>query len=202
MAIVDSFGRRCDKMLRLHFRQVNNTHFDTFQAVSRAQRIFGKYGIVIQTASVVALKLSNKDLSRFTVVTTECAADEESPEQSELYDRFGVRDFSSVTVFLVQLLKDPVNPPLLPPPDNFDGCAAYRPGRPAVFLDAFTNGYTLAHELTHVLLDHAPVLLQEHSKDPVNVLVDGLLETMTAKEPRLSTRQLEQVRRSPHLVNC
>jgi hypothetical protein len=202
MAIVDSFGRRCDRMLRLHFRQVNHTHFDTFQAVSRAQRVFGKYGILVQTASVLALKLSNKDLSRFTVVTTECNGDEESAEQAELYDRFGVRDFTSVTVFLVQMLKDPVNPPLLPPNHDFEGCAAYRPGRPAVYLDAFTNGYTLAHELTHVLLDHAPVLLQEHSRDPANVLLDGLLETMTVKEPRVSIKQLESIRRSPHLVAC
>jgi hypothetical protein len=117
----------------------------------------------VQVASVRALQLSAKDLSRFAVVTTTCEEGVESSEQRDLYDRFGVVDYASVTVFLVQLLKDPVNPPLLPSPDTFDGCAAHGPGRPAVFLDAFTDGYVLAHELTHVLLEHAPYRLQEHS---------------------------------------
>jgi hypothetical protein len=201
VARTDPLGNRCDRVLRLHCRQVNHTPDDIYLQIDRAQRIFGKYGIFLQVASIAALRMSNTDLTRLTSIVTECFADQSTAAQDDLYRRFGVQDLASVNAFFVQRLPVPAHPPLQQE-DPLDGCAGHVPHRPMVLVAAFADTITLAHELGHVLLAHAPDHLREHSTGPVDVMREGRDDATTFKSARFSIKQLEWIRRSPLLLPC
>jgi hypothetical protein len=200
MPCVNTFGQRCDRVLRLHVRQVNHVAFDIHQSLQRAQRIYGKYGIFVQVSSIQGVQMPLRDVSRLSSVETECNANESSPEQAELFARFGVQDFASVTVFLVQTLPVPAKPPRKQETAP-DGCAGHAPHRPAVYLTAFVDNIVLAHELGHVLIEHS-ALPEHHTEGDRHVMRSGADEVMTIKDPTFSIRQLEAIRRSPFLLPC
>jgi hypothetical protein len=201
MARIDPFGNRCDRVLRVHCRQINNTPDNLYLQIERAQRIFGKYGIFVQVGSIAAVRMSDSDLSRLSTVVTECFAGESTPVQDEIYKRFGVQDLVAVNVFFVQRLPLPAHPPLRQD-TVLDGCATYSLHRPMVMLASFADTITLAHELGHVLLGHAPEHVQEHSTGPTNVMREGPDDTMTLKSARFNIPQIEWMRRSPLLLAC
>lgn len=199
MSRKDSFGNTCNKMVRIHFRQLQPIAFDLFQALSDAQRVYGKYGILVQSASFEAIRLKRQDMARLHSVETECFEDESSPEQTELYERFGVQDLSSITAFLVGTLPAPAHPPLRQDTPAL-GCAGHSPHRPAIFIGAFPSPLTLAHEVGHILLEQAPGTLRDHANDPFNVMHP--YQALSAKNPRFSITQLEWMHRSQMLLPC
>ena len=58
MPVTDPHGNRCDRMVRVHIRELSRPPFDLFQHVSCAQRIYGKYGVYFGVASMTSINVT------------------------------------------------------------------------------------------------------------------------------------------------
>ena len=90
MPIADTFGNRCDRLLRIHLRRVNDVHYDVANAVKFAQSAYGRCGVLVEVASSRSVHLpveTARDVASFrTASTTDAIAD----NQAELVEWFAV----------------------------------------------------------------------------------------------------------------
>jgi hypothetical protein len=194
MPATDPLGNRCDRIIRIHLRQLQVVEFDIHKSIRCAQRIYGRYGIFFQVASFEGLHLSPDLNRRLSAVATDCVHDTSSPEQTEIYERYGVQDLSSITAFLVYALHRPgTNSQSL-------GCGAYSPHRPNVFVSNAANPWVLAHEVAHVLLSDSPAA--GHSNGPLDLMREGSVRTATDVDPVFSMNQIYFLRQSRHCLPC
>jgi hypothetical protein len=195
MPSIDPFGSRCDRVLRVHFRRVHDVEFNLSLSIRFAQQIYGPHGIHLQIASMATVQMTVTDRERLGVQETFCLPNIGNDERDELYNRFGVQDFASITAFLLKGFADPFG---RPSPFETVGCAAHPQHRPAVYLGSHADPWTLAHEVGHVLLgDHL-----NHSDAPNNLMRSGHDERRTARNQVLDPEQVTYIRRSPYLLPC
>jgi hypothetical protein len=199
MAIVDAFGNRCDRALKVHFRKVHRIEFDVLALIKHTQEIFGKYNILLQLGSLQSVHMDKPSHARLAVVEPAPKAGGSTAEQTELYERFGVNDLHSVTAFLVFELEPPAS---LPGTGKIFGAASHLPHRPAIFLARDVRSTTIAHELGHVLMeaDHG----NHHTNGVTNVMQGPTPDNrmICVANPQFSARQLLLMRRSPLLRVC
>ena len=202
MAIVDAFGNRCDRALRVHFRKIHRVEFDVLAFIKHTQEIFGKYNIVLQLGSLQSVHMDKPSHARLAVLDAAHTANKSSAEQTELYERFGVNDLASVTAFLVHEIGRPANAPA---PANYEiaGVASHLPHRPALFLARSVKPTTIAHELGHILMEaQAGDHHTEGMKDVMRSGLNGANNWYIADSPQFTAQQLLQMRRSPLLRVC
>jgi hypothetical protein len=192
--MTDAFGNRCDRLLRIHIRNVAAGPYDLDQGMRCAQRVYGPCGVRVEIASLSSVSLPAETAKEVAHIDMACAPGEIAAKQNELFAWFGVQDFASVTVFLVSVLNGyPVNDPLR-------GCAMHSAHRPAVYLSALAHASTLAHELGHLLLASSP--RAGHTDMPGNVMIDGGLRGWTDANPRFDAGQILLLRKHPCLLPC
>lgn len=194
MPTTDLFGNRCDRLLRIHIRRISVVTYDVIQALRYAQRVYGPCGILVEMASQQSVSLPVETSREMTRLTLACSYDDIAEKQDELFGWFGVKDLSSITVFIVEQLKQ------RPSYEDVRGCAAHAPHQPAVYLSSLAIESTLAHELGHVLLTRS--FIPKHSREPSNVMLDGALRISSSASPGFDRAQSEQLRKSPLLLSC
>lgn len=191
MAMTDSLGHVCNRVVRVHLRFVQDALFNTSQALQAAQRVYGKYKIYFQLASQEAVRLDPQSFARLAVLETECAHGASSPEQAELYARFGVQDFRSITAFVVAALHKPVAKTYTL------GCGTSAPHQPAVIVSHYARDpWVLAHEVGHLLTGGG------HSAGAADLMRSGPAHRVTDANPVFTYEQLEAVLRSPYCLPC
>lgn len=192
MPCKDTFGNTCDRLIRVHIRQVQNVHFDIFKAIACAQKAYGEHGFLFEVASSESVRMNLPSLGKLAVVDTLCDWGRSSGDQAELYRRFGVQDLSAITAFLVQGIAQTAT-------KEVNGCAGHAPHQPAVFLGRDASAWTLAHEVGHVLLSSQfePV----HSPSNRNIMY-LFPEHIGTENPEFTTQQVSQMRKSPYALAC
>jgi hypothetical protein len=178
----------------LHFRSIGTPDVPEFTALQNAQRVYGPSGICIEFASGQSLLLDETDQLTLTVLDTACQWDEESGEQSQLYNIGGTEGVGANDVLVYY-----VNRIVKPDGGTLNGCAGHDPTRAAVAVAATGSRWTLGHELGHVLLGSgfSPV----HDTSPLNLMF-APTTGITANPPSLSATQVAAMRRSRYCVSC
>lgn len=194
MPTTDILGNRCDRLLRIHIRRISAVPYDVVQALRYAQRVYGPCGILVEMASQQSVALPIETSREMTRLTLACSYDAIAEKQDELFAWFGVKDLASITVFIVEQLKQ------TPSFEEVRGCAAHAPHRPAVYLSSLAIESTLAHELGHVLLTRS--FTPKHSRESSNVMLDGALRVSSSTSPGFDRAQTEQLRKSSLLLSC
>lgn len=195
MSSIDPLGNRCDRVLRVHVRRVHSGELDIALSTRFAQKIYGSIGIHFQISSMETLSLSDADRERFATQETVCLSQVGNNERDELYRRFAVKDFASITAFLIKGFVDPLRPT-----SRYVavGCAAHEPHQPAVYVGSQADPWALAHEVGHVLLEGE----LDHSDAPNNVMRSGIDDIRTLLAPAFDPEQVANIRRSRHLLRC
>jgi hypothetical protein len=133
------------KVLNLHFRILEQPLFKhpngTKEMLERLRRLFLHEGVQIE----VRLK-SEKNVTHLSHLKTiniknACKIDDPSPDQIELLShRDGVISDKDVFIWFIEATT----------PTSY-GCAAHSPGRPGTVITSTAPGWTLAHEICHIL---------------------------------------------------
>lgn len=190
MACKDMFGNNCDRLVRVHVRQVQSVNFDVLDSIKRTQKLFGQHGFALEIASSQSIHMDSRSLMRLMLVETTCIRGRSSPDQAELFSRFGIQDLNSITAFFVQALF------VTGTFNENNGCAAHARHLPAVFVARDATPYTLAHELGHVLL--GATAENQHMTNDTNIMSPTFL--LGTESPSFTPQQVAQMRRSAYAI--
>ena len=183
----DSFGNACDRLVRLHLRQLYQVEFDVLDSVKRAQKVFGQVGFLIEVVSSKSMSMDAASLQTLNSIQTSCTPGRSSADQLAVFRRFGVQDLHSITTFFVQTLMDTER-------YEQNGCAAHAPDAPAIFVGSVATPWTLAHELGHVLIGRQSGHMQS----------DGHVMSPTwmigTENPAFTEPQVKLMRKSPYAL--
>ena len=189
MARYNPLGNKCDYCVRVHIRVAAKLSFDINRAIRNAQRLYGRYGIYFEIASSQSVLIPAEYAGDLEIVSTECIAGEESPEQKLLLDLFSASDMVGVTAIFVSMLSGATL-----------GCASHAAYRAGVIVSSFAPIWTLAHEVGHVLLGQ--YYTPHHTSSDGNLMFAGTATQTRVNDPTLEVSQLNQMRRSPYLTRC
>lgn len=190
LPVTDPHGNRCDRMVRVHIRELARPPYDLFQHVSCAQRIYGRYGVYFCVASMASINVTAEVHTRLARVVM--GAGQASSEWADLYRRHGVQEISAITAFVVQRL--------IRGRSSIYGTASHRPDIPSVVVSADSSDWVLAHEVGHVLI--AGRGTDPHSKGPGELMREGRDHVSTEINPTFNEQQVAWIRQSPYSLPC
>lgn len=191
MPRTDKLGNLCDLRVQVHIRMGTNLSFNVYAAIDNAQRMYGESGISFETPTVSSIALSASDLGRLSVINGECNWDQESAEQKELFDIVGASPFAGVTAIFIGGIQTATGP--------LNGCAGHATYRAGVLIGSACTPWTLSHEVGHVLL--GPKFSPVHTNDPKNIMYERSSTFTQASSPSFNAAQIEQIRRSPYVMD-
>lgn len=178
-------------MVRVHFREIARPPFDLFQHIAIAQRVYGKYGVYFCAASMTSIHVSAAEHAQLAAVGV--GRGQGSSQWAQLFARYGVQDFSSITAFIVRSLVR------LPGQSSLYGTSNDEPHRPSVVIGADACDWVLAHEVGHVLLGAA---VPGHSRGHNELMREGPSHTTTETDPVFNEQQVEAIRSCRYALPC
>jgi hypothetical protein len=126
-------GERC---VRLHIKILTNPNVSIDNMVASMQQVYERTGIRVHRVSTENLNLpalNDLDIGGCTLGSV-------TSEQSQLFANRNNVGFNDVVVYLVRSTSPPAN-----------GCASHPSGRPGAAVAQGATGWTMAHEVGHVL---------------------------------------------------
>jgi hypothetical protein len=176
--------------IRLVFRSVAIPIVPELTALQTAQEVYAKYLIKLEFVGGLSMGLTSHDMLELDASDGTCQWNQASDEQKVLNSMGGRQSVGpqDILVYYVNEIRQKKG-------SKLNGCAGYVPGQPTVVVSTIASGWTLGHELCHVLLgpDFAPV----HSTDPTNLMFSPT-NNITASPPGLTPEQVMAIRNSQY----
>lgn len=191
MSCKDKLGNTCTHVVRVFVYYITSTDKGIAERIKLAHKTYGQYGIKIQIIFTRKLALTKEQQKKLKVINGDCNWDKQNDEQNLLFGLVGSgSNQKAIRAFFVNYI---VNKNGI----SIGGCGAHKPGKPAFLIEQKYIKSTFSHELGHVLLTSKfrPV----HSKDSKNVMFEN---ATTAKLPKLTTKQIEAIKKSKYCKPC
>lgn len=173
--------------VKLHFRSLVQSDQPVSFQEANARMTYAKYGIYLDVLSGMTMNLSDADKKTFDSVDVgECVDNKLTDELGSLH-KIGLQGVgeNEVVIYFAREVTDEKKKKIY-------GCAAINANRPAVVVAANGSGWTLGHELGHVLLGN---FSPPHSTDTANLMYSPTTG-ITNNPPDLTADQLTAIRAS------
>lgn len=179
---LDRLFNAFEHKVRLHFRSIALTSVPFQRSLTNAETVFGMYGIQIEFASGLSIKLAQAQRALFDQIDQECNWDINDGELNQLQGIGPPSPPNDILVFFVNNFSD----------NTVLGCGGHASNRPACTIAARAGAWDTAHEVCHVLLKSSfnPV----HIDDNRNLMHET--EPFLSTIPALTDRQVIQIRKS------
>jgi hypothetical protein len=186
----DRHGNECSKRLPVGIYTLAAVQsFDYFEAVSFAERLYGKHGIFFDIVTQMCMALDAEQQVRLAVIDGSCEWDQNNSEQAELHTLVSAPP-GQVSVFIVGGIQQDTGP--------LAGCAGHAPTTPAAVVSGSVGTkFTLAHEVGHILLTsgYSPV----HESVNTNIMIGGTHQIPINSSPDFNAAQLQKILAHPLL---
>jgi hypothetical protein len=186
----DRHGNECSKRLPVGIYTLAAVQsFDYFEAVTFAEKLYGKHGIFFDIVAQMCLALDEAQQLQLAVIDGSCEWDQNNAEQAELHKLVNA-PAGQVSVFIVGGIRQDTGP--------LAGCAGHAPATPAAVVSGSVGTkFTLAHEVGHILLTSgfSPV----HESVNTNIMIGGTHQIPINSSPDFNAAQLQKILAHPLL---
>jgi hypothetical protein len=140
MAALDTRFEWLSHRVRLHFISISLATVPFEESFSKAQKVYGQYGIDIQFGSGRSLLLTPAETAMFERIDQQCNWELTSGEYDKLHRLGPTVPAFEIKVYFVDKMRGVL------------GCGGHAPGRPAATVAKEAWRWDMGHEVGHVLL--------------------------------------------------
>lgn len=176
-------GRPFTHRVRLQFLSISLTDVPFNTILAQTQAVYAPYGIKIEFAGGMSLRLDSDVAERLQQVQGSCEWEVTDGDFAEILRLGGNIPPTNIGVFYIDRFSDA----------NLLGCGGHMKNRPACIVAKAGSRYDTAHEICHVMLGSTFVPVHADS-DPTN-LMHPTASTF-AKTPLLTDAQVTRIKQS------